>query len=127
MQSSETIGRSETRVTSLTAFDRAVASARASGRPALVSFTADWCTVCKSNEAVMSDPAIRQRLSELPIIAADITNADEDTKAVMARFVVVGPPTIFLLDSKGKEIPGSRLIGPITARDIVDRLAQAGT
>lgn len=124
--SAEMIARSQTRVASLIAFEQAVASARTAGRPILISFTADWCTVCKSNEAVMNDPAIRQRLNELPIIAADVTSSDENTQALMTRFAVIGPPTIFLLDANGQEIAGSRLIGPITAQDISRRLAQAG-
>lgn len=121
-----TAARPDIRVASPAAFDRAAAPARAGGRPVLVSFTADWCTVCKSNEAVMNDPALRDRLSELPMIAADVTTYDEGTKALMARFSVVGPPTMFLLDSTGREIAGSRLIGPVTAQDIAARLARAG-
>jgi len=45
---------------------------------------------------------------------------------LMSRFSVVGPPTLFLLDAKGREIPGSRMIGPITAGEIAKRLSQAG-
>lgn len=126
VSSGGTTARSETRVASLAAFDQAVASARAAERPVLVSFTADWCTVCKSNDAVMNDPVFRQRLSELPIIAADVTDYDENAKALMARFAVVGPPTIFLLDPEGQEITGSRLVGAITTEDIATRLSQAG-
>lgn len=122
----ETVARPETRVTSLTAFDQVAASSRAARTPVLVSFTADWCTVCKSNEAAMNDPAIRQRLNELPIITADVTNSNDNTKALMARFAVVGPPTMFLLDPDGREVAGSRLVGAVTAKDIAARLAQAG-
>ncbi|MDC7788706.1 protein-disulfide reductase DsbD [Rhodoplanes sp. TEM] len=113
-----------TRVASLAAFDRAVAAH--TGGPVLVAFTADWCTVCRSNEAVLSEPAIRARLARLPVIAADVTTYGDDTRALMARFAVVGPPTLFLLDAAGREIPGSRLIGPITADEIARRLAAAG-
>lgn len=116
----------ETRVSSPGAFDKALAAARAEGRPVLVSFTADWCTVCKSNEAVMAEPAIRARLSALPAIVADVTAYGGDTRALMSRFSVVGPPTLFLIDAGGREIPGSRVIGPLTADDLRARLDRAG-
>jgi thiol:disulfide interchange protein DsbD len=41
----------------------------------------------------------------------------------MTRFRVVGPPALFLLDAGGREIPGSRLIGAISAADLATRLA----
>ncbi|WP_248307731.1 thioredoxin family protein [Bosea sp. AS-1] len=118
--------RPEARVTSLAALDKALAASQASGHPVLVSFTADWCTVCKSNEAVMAEPAVRGRLEALPSIVADVTAYNEATRALMARFAVVGPPTLLLVDVHGREIPGSRLTGPITVQSIEARLAQAG-
>lgn len=114
------------RVASLTDLDKALAASQASGRPVLVSFTADWCTVCKSNEAVMAEPILRGRLEALPTIVADVTAYNETTRALMARFAVIGPPTLLLVDGRGREIPGSRLTGPVTVQSIETRLAQAG-
>ncbi|MGI6244587.1 MAG: protein-disulfide reductase DsbD [Pseudochelatococcus sp.] len=114
------------RVSSSAAFDAAFKAAQAAGRPVLVSFTADWCTVCKSNEAVMEEPAIRERLHALPVIAVDVTAQDEAARALMTRFSVVGPPVLLFLDTRGGEIGGSRLIGPVTRREIMQRLENAG-
>lgn len=116
--------RQELTADSLTSFAAAVA-ARA-GKPILVSFGADWCTVCKSNDAVMQQPGIRRRLDALPVINVDLTKQGAEARALMERFAVVGPPTMFLLDLQGREIPGSRLIGPITAEDLASRLTLAG-
>lgn len=118
--------RPDVRVSSLAALDKALAASQASGRPVLVSFTADWCTVCKSNEAVMAEPVLRGRLEALPTIVADVTAYNEATRALMARFSVVGPPTLLLVDGQGREIPGSRLTGPVTVQSIETRLALAG-
>ncbi|OYZ86512.1 MAG: cytochrome C biogenesis protein, partial [Xanthobacter sp. 17-67-6] len=116
----------EVRVSSPAALDAAFAETRTSGRPVLVSFTAGWCTVCKSNEAVMSEPEVRQRLAQVPRIAADVTNYGAGEQALMSRYSVVGPPTLFLLDAAGREVPGSRHIGAITRADLDGLMAKAG-
>ncbi|MFG1300592.1 protein-disulfide reductase DsbD [Xanthobacter sp. V3C-3] len=112
----------EVRVASPDAFARALAAASA-GRPRLVSFTAAWCTVCKSNEAVMAEPAVETRLSGLERIAVDVTAYGDGARALMSRFDVIGPPTLFLLDAHGREVPGSRHVGALTRADF-DRLAR---
>lgn len=112
------------RTNSPASFDAAVGAH--SGTPMLISFTADWCTVCRSNETIMEQPDIRRRLHALPIIDVDVTKQDDSAQALMKRFSVVGPPTLFLLDAHGREIPGSRMIGPITTDEIARRLSQAG-
>lgn len=114
------------RVSSMADFQRAVATERGNGRPIFVAFTADWCTTCKSNEAVLASPALRARLARLPTITADVTEYGSPTQQLMHRFAVAGPPTMFLLDTQGREVPGSRLVGPITADDITRRLDAAG-
>ena len=116
----------EVRVSSPPALARALAAAGQDGRPTLVSFTADWCTVCKSNETTMAEPAVAARLSGLERIAVDVTRYGDGAQALMGRYQVIGPPTLFLLDPDGRELPGSRRVGALTLADI-DRLAtQAG-
>lgn len=112
----------EVRVSSPAALTRALAAAGQDGRPTLVSFTADWCTVCKSNEAAMAAPAAAARLSRLDRIAVDVTRYGDGAQALMGRYAVIGPPTLFLLDPTGREVPGSRHVGALTLADI-DRLA----
>ncbi|MFG1402909.1 protein-disulfide reductase DsbD [Xanthobacter sediminis] len=116
----------EARVSSPAALDAALAEAAAGGKPVLVSFTAGWCTVCKSNEAVMAEPGVRTRIARLPRIAADVTDYGEDERALMSRFSVIGPPTLFLMDAAGRELPGTRHVGALTAQDIDGLAAKAG-
>lgn len=116
----------ERRVSSLDALQKAVNEGGTDQRPALISFTADWCTVCKSNEAVMAAPETRSRLAGLRRITADVTVSSPDTRSLMTRFGVVGPPTLFLIDSEGRELGGSRLTGAVTTADIARLAAQAG-
>lgn len=116
----------EVRVSSPDALAAALAEAGAGGRPVLVSFTATWCTVCRSNEAVMAEPAVVARLAGVARIAADVTAYGDGERALMARYDVIGTPTLLLLDAAGAEIPGSRRIGALGAADIDSLAAQAG-
>ncbi|NMN59601.1 thiol:disulfide interchange protein DsbD [Xanthobacter sp. SG618] len=115
----------EVRVSSPAALTQALA-ARQDGRPTLVSFTADWCTVCKSNETTMAAPAAAARLSGLDRIAVDVTRYGDGAQALMGRYAVIGPPTLFLLDPTGREVPGSRRVGALTLADIDHLAIQAG-
>ncbi|MBB4124459.1 protein-disulfide reductase DsbD [Martelella radicis] len=114
----------ETRVTASTAFDEALA--RSGQTPVLVSFTADWCTICKSNEKIMAEPAIAARLQDVSMITVDVTRQNGDARALMDRFSVVGPPTLFLVDRDGREIGNSRITGAITPETISQNLSRAG-
>jgi thiol:disulfide interchange protein DsbD len=116
------------RVTSPAAMDAALAAARQENRPILVSFTADWCTVCKSNErTVFADPAIDGRLARAAVIRADVTDSNPETQALMRRFGVVGPPTLFLVDpASGDEIDDTRSIGTIATAAFEKNLRVAG-
>lgn len=104
-------------VTTPVAFDAALAEAQAAGRPVLVDFTADWCTVCHEiDRTVMADPAVRARLAGFSVIRADVTDGGPQAEALMQRFSVVGPPTMFVIDpATGREIDQSRIIGLVEA------------
>lgn len=114
------------RVTTLAAFDTTLAHSAQDG-PFLVDFTADWCAICKANATVMGKPDLARRLSSLPRITADVTTSDAAARALMQHFDVIGPPTLFLVDKTGRELPGTRIVGPLTAEDMVRRLDAAGT
>jgi thiol:disulfide interchange protein DsbD len=79
----------------------AVAREVATGRPAFVYFTADWCLTCKLNErVVLSDERIQQALAErnTAIFKGDWTLRDEAIRAELARFGRAGVPLYLLYD-----------------------------
>lgn len=114
-------------VSSVPAFEAALAAARVEGKPVLIEVAADWCTVCKTNErTVLTDAGIRERLKGVSVIRADVTRDDADTRALMRRFEVVGPPTLILMRPDGGEVREARTEGELTVEDLKHRLALVG-
>jgi len=73
----------------------AVAEALASGRPAFVVFTADWCITCQVNERTVLDrDIIREAFSNrnYSLFKADWTRRDEGIRLKLAEFGRAGVP-----------------------------------
>ncbi|HEV7238894.1 MAG TPA: cytochrome c biogenesis protein CcdA [Thermoanaerobaculia bacterium] len=92
---------------------KALADARAAGKPVVIDFYADWCLPCKElDEKTFSDPKVVAELDRFVRVKADLTvPSDEKTKALTKQYGIVGVPTIVFLDSNGAEVEDVRLFG----------------
>lgn len=114
-------------VTSLATFDAAMATARVTGKPVLLDFSANWCVECKIiDRNVLGNRTVRERMRDVVLIRADMTDYNDDSRALMQRFNVVGPPTMIFLDAQaGQEIPETRTVGPVDADTFIGKIANA--
>ncbi|MGH9440685.1 MAG: cytochrome c biogenesis protein CcdA [Thermoanaerobaculia bacterium] len=89
------------------------AGAATPGRAAMVDFSADWCIPCHElDDVTFADPRVQRALAGMDLYRADMTRGDSpEALTLSGRFAIVGMPTIVFLDSTGKEIPDSRLVG----------------
>ena len=110
-------------VTTTKALDLAIESAGHEGKAVVLDFTADWCVECKiMDRTVFANPEVIERLRDVRLIKADASDYNEDTRSLMSRFNVVGPPTILFMKSKAtSEVPDTRIIGPVDARTFLAR------
>ncbi|GEN26843.1 thiol:disulfide interchange protein DsbD 1 [Halovibrio variabilis] len=105
-------------VDSLSELDAAIAQAESANQPAFVHFTAEWCISCKIMERnVYPDPRVSAALRGYTLIAADVTHTDPESRELLDRFNLFGPPSL-LFFSQGQEIRDARIQGEVTAAQL---------
>ena len=83
----------------------AIAEARASGKPALVDFAAEWCKPCKKFETdIFSDPAVHAELEgRFMPVKYDVTEGSDADVAAQDEWKAAELPTVILLGPDGAE------------------------
>ncbi|MDE3114945.1 MAG: thioredoxin family protein [Pseudomonadota bacterium] len=87
---------------------KAVAEARAEGRPVLVDFGAAWCVTCLVNERVaLDDPAVKSALAKdgVVLLKGDWTSHDGAITAELSRFGRAGVPLYLLYPANKMAAP----------------------
>lgn len=114
------------RVANVGELDRAVSAAAASGRAVMLDFYADWCTSCKEMERyTFANPQVRQTLTQMTLLRADVTANSADDQALLKRFGIFGPPTIAFYGRDGHERSAYRVVGYMKAAAFADLLTRA--
>jgi thiol:disulfide interchange protein DsbD len=101
-----------TRIKTVADLDRALAAAKAAGRPVMLDFYADWCVSCKEMEHLtFTDPGVQAALARATLLQADVTANDDADQALLQRFGILGPPTIVFFGPDGAERTDYRVVG----------------
>ncbi|TXH70349.1 MAG: protein-disulfide reductase DsbD [Thiothrix sp.] len=89
-----------------------LAAAKQNQQATMLDFTATWCTDCETLEKVtFVDANVVKSLQNVQLLQADISDQDEQDRALTAKFTVPGPPAILFFDAKGNEIRKIRIQG----------------
>lgn len=105
--------------------DLKVQLAAARGKPVLLDLYADWCVACKEFEhKTFSDPAVRERFSQMVLLQADVTANDDADIELLNSLNVLGLPTLIFFDREGKELTGQRVTGFMGPAEFLGKLDQ---
>ncbi len=97
------------------------AAIKASTKPVMLDFYADWCVSCKELEGItFKDPVVISKLKTFTLLKADVTDNTADDKALQKRFGVIGPPALIFWDSNNKEIKASQIVGYKNPEDFLN-------
>ncbi len=93
------------------------AAVRASTKPVMLDFYADWCVACKEMEKfTFADESVAKRMAGMTLLRVDVTANNDDDRALLKRYTLFGPPALVFFAAGGNELPGSRVIGYQDAR-----------
>ena len=102
--------------------DAILEKSKETGQLVMLDFYADWCISCKEIERfVFSDAAVIRQMQNTISLQADVTANDDQDKALMARFNIIGPPAI-LFFNQGVEKRAQRIVGEVNAQGFIERL-----
>lgn len=102
----------------------ALERARAAGRPAIVEFGADWCLPCiEMKRTTFVDPQVTREAEHFATLVADVTESSPRNDALLAKFGVVGVPTIIFYGAGGTEV--DRLVGYVAADTFLATMRRA--
>jgi len=107
------------RVENLEQLQAAVAAA---DTPVFLDFYADWCVDCvRMERRTFPDPQVAGRLGNFTLLKADITAYNDDHKAMLTHFGLIGPPA-YLFFKDGEELEAFRMFGFMPPSDFAQLL-----
>ena len=110
-------------VSSEAELDAKIAQATQQGRWVMLDYYADWCISCKEMERdTFADADVKQALSQLVLLKADVTKNNADDKALLSRFNLIGPPATLFFGPDKQERKAFRIVGYKGAAEFIAHL-----
>ena len=111
------------KVTSIEELDKILEANR--GKKVMIDFTAEWCVVCKElDKNTFSDEAVKAKLGEFVLIAADITQNSKEQKELSKKYGVFGPPVLIFIDKESNVINSKTIVGFIGPKEFLEHLRE---
>lgn len=90
--------------------DAALGLAREQGKVVMVDAFAEWCSACKElDHKTFSNPEVQGILKNMVLLKLDLTDNNENTKALRRRFSILAMPTVIFMAADQTEL--SRFTG----------------
>ncbi|WP_110951111.1 protein-disulfide reductase DsbD [Pseudomonas bohemica] len=113
-------------VTQVGELNQILADSKSGKKPVLVDWYADWCISCKVIEhEVLPDPKITRQLKGFRLIRFDMTDSDDEQRALLDKYKLFGPPALLFFGKDGNELTNVRVVGEIDVHGLFERLSRA--
>ena len=84
--------------------EEGLARAKAESKPAIIDFTADWCTYChEMDREVLGKPAVVAESKRFVMIKRDVTVHGPRVDELYRQYGVVAPPAFVFVESNGRQ------------------------
>ncbi|MCI0668258.1 MAG: protein-disulfide reductase DsbD [Methylococcaceae bacterium] len=114
-----------TRIHTSHELDRHLDRASSGGQWVMLDYYADWCISCQEMDYyTFSDPRVRQALSRMVLVQADVTRDTPENQELLKRFDLIGPPAILFFEPGSREYRAYRIIGYKDANSFLEHLQQ---
>ena len=111
------------RIKSQSDLEEKLVGAGAAGKYVMLDFYADWCITCiEMEEDTFAEPVVKQALSGLVLLQADVTRHDAEDQQLLKRFQLFGPPAILFFDTDKRELAQYRLVGYVKPQQFLQHL-----
>lgn len=110
-------------VDSVAALQQALQRAKQEHKGVMLDFHANWCPDCRLfQRSVLSRHDVRTAMDTTVNLRVDMTKSTEQKEAILAKYNVVGVPTILFFDHNGKLQEQKALSGDIRAPLLIKTL-----
>ncbi|EPJ56002.1 MAG: hypothetical protein OFPI_01530 [Osedax symbiont Rs2] len=110
------------KVTSLAQIAPLLAQAKAQGRPVMLDFYADWCISCVEIEYMFEERKVASVLENFYLIKVDLTEFNDEARALLAKYKVLGPPALVFYNKAGELESKMSILGLVGAERFVQHL-----
>jgi thiol:disulfide interchange protein DsbD len=110
-----------------TDLESALGEARHDARPAMISFHANWCSICdRLDRRTLRKPEVAAELERFVIVRVDASRLDATSQALLERFGVSGVPSLVFIDPEGRVLDVPRARGFVEPELLLEVLRSVG-
>ena len=110
------------KVTSLNALAPILQNAKSAGLPVMLDFYADWCISCVELEQMFDEREVAAQLAKMRLVKVDLTDFNQDARALLEKYQVLGPPALVFYNASGKVQQGMTIVGLVPTKAFLNHI-----
>ncbi|AXH16093.1 thiol:disulfide interchange protein [Malaciobacter mytili LMG 24559] len=85
---------------------------KASSKPVMLDFYADWCVACKELEEItFTNKEVVDKLQGFTLLKADVTKNTKEDKELQKKYGIFGPPGLIFWNKENQEVKEAKIVG----------------